>query len=118
MNYLSNITAAPLQQQNIVLPDGTTFSMTIYYVPMQYGWYITNLTYGTFILNSVRITNNANMLYQWQNLIPFGLACFSNSQREPSLQQDFLSKSSNLYVLTQAECEAYAAYIRGGSLPS
>lgn len=118
MNYISNITSNALQQQNIVLPDGTTFSMTMYYVPLQYGWFFTNITYKTFVLNSVRITNNPNMLYQFQNLIPFGIACFSASQREPSQQEDFLSGASKLYVLTEEECSAYADYIRGGELPS
>lgn len=118
MNLINNITAYPNQQITFVLGDGTTFQLSLYYVPMQYGWFITNLTYGTFVLNNIRITNNANMLYQWQNLIPFGLACFSPSQREPSQLQDFSSGASNLYVLTKAECEAYAAYIRGGALPA
>lgn len=118
MNLLSNITSDPYQQLTVVLADGSTFVMTLYYVPMQNCWFITNLTYGTFVINSLRITTNPNMLYQWQNIIPFGLACFSPSEREPTEQQDFVSKASSLYVLTKAECEAYAAYIRGGALPS
>ena len=118
MNYLSNITGNPLQLETVSLPSGSNFTMTLYYVPMQIGWFITNLTYGSFTLNSIRITNNPNMLYQWQNILPFGLACFSSSQREPTQLQDFVSGASSLYILSQAECEAYAAYIKGGSLPS
>lgn len=118
MLLIPNITAAPLQTGTFVLGDGTTFTYSLYYVPMQYGWFFTNITYQSFVLNSLRVTNNANMLYQWQNLIPFGIACFSPAQREPSQQQDFSSGASNLYVLNQAEVLAYAAYIRGGPLPS
>ena len=58
------------------------------------------------------------MLYQFQNQIPFGLACFSKANREPQLQQDFVSGASSLYILTQAECQEYATYIQGGLLPS
>lgn len=118
MNLINNISAYPNQNINFVLADGTNFQMSLYYVPMQYGWFITNLTYNDFVLNSIRITNNTNMLYQWQNILPFGLGCFSPSQREPSQLQDFSSGASNLYVLSQEECEAYAAYIRGGALPA
>lgn len=118
MNLINTITSYPLQQQTFVLADGTTFNMTMYYVPMQNGWFITNLTYKTFVVNSIRITNNANMLYQWQNLLPFGLACFSVSQREPSQQQDFASGASALYVLTAAECQAYTSYLQTGTTPS
>lgn len=115
---ITNITDAPNQTQTLILPNGNSFTLTLYYIDLQYGWFITNLTYGTFILNSVRVTNNPNMLYQWQNLIPFGLACFSPSLREPTQLQDFASGASNLYVLTQAECQAYAAYLSGGPLPA
>lgn len=85
---------------------------------MQYGWFITNLTYQDFVLNGLRITNNPNMLYPWINQIPFGIGCFSSSQREPTQQQDFLSGASSLYLLTQDECEAYASYLAGGELPA
>lgn len=118
MNKIVNITDDPLQTQTIILPNGNVFTYAMYYIPNQYGWFFNNITYGSFVLNSLRITNNANMLYQWQNLLPFGIACFSVSKREPTQQQDFLSGASSLYVLTQAECQAYAAYIRGGALPA
>ena len=118
MNQIVNITSDALQNQTMILADGTTFSYTMYYVPNQYGWFFNNITYGSFVLNSIRITNNANMLYQWQNLIPFGIACFSTSDREPSQQQDFASGYSNLYVLSQAECQSLKTYIQGGAKPS
>lgn len=85
---------------------------------MQFGWFFTNITYGSFVLNGLRITNLPNMLFQFQNKIPFGLACFSKANREPSLQDDFVSGNSKLYILTQAECEEYDTYVRLGTLPS
>lgn len=118
MQQILSISDYVNQTQTIVLPNGNTFTFTLYYVPLQYGWFITNLTYGSFILNSIRVTNNPNMLLQWQNLIPFGLACFSTSLREPSQQEDFVSGASSLWVLTQVECEAYQAYLNGGPLPA
>lgn len=108
----------PLIQQTLVLPNGNIFTLTLYFVPMQAGWFINNLTYGEFVINGMRICNNPNMLYQWQNIIPFGLACFSTDNREPSLQQDFFSEASKLYILTQEECQQYQDYINGGVLPS
>lgn len=118
MLQIQKITDDPLQTQTIVLPAGDSFTFTMYYVPLQYGWFITNFVYGSFVLNGLRICNNPNMLYQWQNLLPFGLACFTASNREPTQQEDFVSGASNLYILTQAEVLAYTAYINGGSLPA
>lgn len=113
MFQINQITDDSLQNQNLVLPDGTVISLTIYFVPMQYGWFITELTYGTFTLNGLRICNSPNMLHQFKNQIPFGLACFSTASREPSLQQDFSSGASQLFVLTAAEVAQYSEFLSG-----
>lgn len=82
---------------------------------MQYGWFINNLTYGTFVLNGLRITNNPNILYQWSNQIPFGLACLTRQLREPSQQEDFSSGVSKIYLLNEAEVQAYVEFLKNGS---
>lgn len=115
MFLIENITDAPLQAQNLTLPDSSIVSLTIYFVPMQQGWFIRNLTYNNFILNGLRITNNGNMLLQYQNLIPFGLACFSTGNREPSLQQDFSSGASRLYILDQVDVQSFYTFLKLGS---
>lgn len=113
MNQVTNISTNALQQQTIILDDGSTFTFTMYFVSMQAGWFITELTYGTtFTLRGLRITNSVNMLNQWRNIIPFGLGCISTANREPSLLQDFSSQASKLYVLTQAECQQYAEILQ------
>jgi hypothetical protein len=114
MYIIQNITSDALQNQTLVLPDGTSFSLTIYFVPMQYAWFITQLVYGSFTLQGMRITNSPNMLNQFVNQLPFGLACYSNANREPSQQQDFSSGASTLYVLTQAEAQEYLEFLKLG----
>lgn len=118
MISINNITDYPNQQLSVVIEDGSSFTMKLYYMPQQQGWFINNLVYGDFTLNGLRITNNPNMLLQWKNLIPFGLACFSKANREPTLQQDFYSGASTLYVLSAQEVADYYSYIEGGALPS
>ncbi len=108
MFLVQQITTDPRQQMTLVLPDGSSLTMTIYFVPMQNGWFITNLTYKTFILNGFRVVVSPNMLNQYRNKIPFGLACYSVDNREPSLQEDFSSFACNLYILSEAECNQYA----------
>lgn len=114
MYLIQQITNDPYQTQDLVLPDGTVVSLTLYFIPMQYGWFITNLTYGNFVLNGVRISNSPNILYQFKNQIPFGLACFSKGNREPSLQDDFSSGASQLFILSAAEVQAYSEFLSGG----
>ena len=112
MLLLDKITNDPYQTQTVVLPDGNSFILTLYFAPMQYAWNITELTWNDFTIKGFRITNQPNMLQQWKNLIPFGLACFSNEDREPTLQNDFSSGQSKLYVLTSEEVEEYTEYLK------
>lgn len=112
MKIITQLSAAPLQKQTIVINDGTSFTFTIYFVPLQTGWFITELTYGTFILRGLRVTNSPNMLNQFRNNIPFGLGCLSTGNREPSQQQDFSSGASKLLILSHAETVEFADYLK------
>jgi len=115
MNLIQQITSAASQSQQITLSDGTILTLQLQFIPIQQGWYITSLTYQSFTLSGFRISNSGNILHQYRNQIPFGIACFSNDQREPSLQQDFSSGNSNLYLLSAAETLAYAEYLLGNT---
>lgn len=114
MFQIQNITQDAKQKQTLVLPDGTFIQLSIRFIELQGGWFITELVYQDFILAGVRITNSPNVLHQYRNQIPFGLACFSDQQREPTLIQDFQSGASKMYILTQAECDEYTNYLSGG----
>lgn len=115
MFLIQQVTADALQQQVLVLPDGTNFQMTLYFRPIQQGWFINQLAFGDrFELNGLRVTNSPNMLNQFRNLIPFGLGCFSANNREPSQSQDFSSGASKLYALSAAEVRQYAEFLALG----
>lgn len=113
MYEIQQVTSDARQKQNLILPDGSILSLTIYFIPMQYGWFITELIYEGFVLNGVRITNSPNILHQFKNQIPFGLACFSKSGREPSQKEDFSSGASKLYILTEEEVRYYSEQLSG-----
>ena len=111
MRLIQQVTSDTRQKQSITLPDGSIVQLSIYFMPMQYGWFIDELVYGDFILKGLRITNSPNMLRQWKNKLPFGLACISKGDREPMLQEDFSSGNSNLYLLSEDEVQAYEDYL-------
>ena len=114
MYLIQQVSNDPLQAQTLILPDGTSLLMTTYFRPLQLGWFITNLTYGTFVLNGYRIVTSPNMLYQFQNQLPFGLACFSTQNREPSQQDDFISGACQLFLLSSDEVAEYAELLTNG----
>lgn len=114
MRIVQRVSANPWQRQSLALDDGTTFSLELYFRPMQQGWFINELVYGDFVLRGTRVVSIPNMLNQWRNLLPFGLGCFSVANRDPQLQEDFISGAATLYVLSAAEVTEYAEYLRLG----
>lgn len=111
MNLINQITQDARQRQIVPLDDGTSFEISLYYIPMQLGWFIEEIIYGDFKLESMRVVNSPNMLFQFKNFLPFGLACISIDNREPSQKEDFSSGQSQLFVLTQIEMKEYEAYL-------
>lgn len=111
MNKINQVTNDTRQRQTVPLDDGSTFEIAIYFMPMQYGWFIEELIYGDFKITCMRIVNSPNILHQFKNQLPFGLACISNEDREPALQDDFSSGASSLFVLSSTEVKEYEDYL-------
>ena len=113
MYKISEVTDDAFQQMNLTLDSGKQLILTIQFIEQQYGWVVTELNYdnNSFVLNGLKIVNSGNMLNQFRNIIPFGLACQTAGNREPALLEDFTQGSSFLYILTQSECIEYADLI-------
>lgn len=115
MYLITRISSAPLQNMNLILPDSTVVHLTLYFMPQQFGWFFTNITYNTFTLNSLRVCNSPNMLLQFQNQIPFGIACYSSNNREPTQQEDFLSGASRLYLLGRTDMVQVYSFLQSSA---
>jgi hypothetical protein len=113
MKLIQQFSAEPKQLITMILSDGSRFSIDVEYKPLQYGWFIVSLVYGDFSVSNLRIVTSPNMLYQFRNLIPFGLACFTEQNQEPTFTQDFASGRSKLYVLSAAELVVYEDILNG-----
>src|SRR4051794_17428425 len=103
MRLIQGFTQDALQNQKLILPDGTSLSLTLKFVPMQYSWFIESLTYNNFTLRGYRLSTSPNMLHQYKNQIPFGLACYTIDNGEAKLQPDLTSGYAVLYLLTAEE---------------
>jgi hypothetical protein len=111
MKQIQGITKDAKQLHTIQLDDGSEFSISIEYKEMQYGWFITELIHEDFILRGIQVTNNPNILRQFKNRIPFGLACFSKDDRDPYFIEDLNEQHSKLYILSETEVEAYEEFL-------
>ena len=98
MNVLTGLTDQPAQNSQISLPDGTLANLTLYYRQNQLGWFY-DLSYGSFAVNGQRLVTSPNVLYQFQNEIPFGLAMLVESDSEPLSQNVFVDGTGTLVLL-------------------
>lgn len=113
MYQVQQIQAAPNQSFPVTLENGIQMNFDLYFSPMQQCWFITSMTYLGFEVHGLKVSNNPNMLRQWEDLIPFGMACFSQSDREPALLEDFFNGNSKLYILSQDEVSQYTEFLSG-----
>jgi hypothetical protein len=115
MDVVDSITADSKQKQTLSLTNGASIIIQMEYKPLQSSWYFTSIAYGDFEITNIRICSSPNMLHQFKNKIPFGIAIKSIGNFEPTQQQDFLSKRSVMYILNSDETEAYYRYLQGGT---
>ena len=121
MLKIKGITDDFKQSKQITLPDETTFTLRIEYIPLQIGWFVNEITYDPpvraplpnriFTVRSIRITKNLNLLQSYRNLIPFGIACLSQEAQEPTHIEDFISGNYGLYLLTKEDLDDYQTFV-------
>lgn len=115
MDVVESISADAKQKQTLSLTSGASITIQMEYKPLQSSWYFTSIAYGDFEITNLRICTSPNILHQFKNQIPFGIAITSVGNFEPTQQQDFLSKRSTMYILDSTETEEYYRYLQGGT---
>ena len=113
MLRINGITNDSKQRFSIPLENDESAEITLSYNPRTQSWVIVSLQHREFILNGYKIYNSRNFLHQFRNLIPFGLACISQDDREPMLIDDFSSGNSVIYVLNSEETISYWRELSG-----
>ena len=78
---------------------------------MQMGWFINEIIYGTFKAEGIRVSVGYNLLHQFRNKIPFGIACFTKSNTEPTNIKSFSSGDAELFILTKDEVNLYSEFL-------
>lgn len=113
MYKVQKISDYPKQTKTFNLPGGDRVSFTIYFVPMQKSWYITNLVSGDNVINGIKVVTNPNILRAYKNILGFGLACYSTEGRDPQFVEDFIEGKNTLYILSKEEVDAYEDLLSG-----
>ena len=111
MQILDTISNDAKQKHTILLEtDNTPVVIRLIYKPTQIGWFI-DVEYETknFAVHGLRVTTNLNILNQWRNIIPFGIACYCEDAQEPLSIEDFLVGRAKLAVLDEDEVQQIIA---------
>lgn len=109
MTKIQGISTDALQNFTVALADGTTFNMTLAFKPLQQGWFI-SVSYGAFSVTNMRVCCVYNILEQFSEQIPFGIACFTTQNQEPMFPQDFAASNAALCVLDETDVANLEAY--------
>lgn len=115
MVTIDNISDDSSQKISISLDDGTVVVLTLNYRPAIQRWTVdvVRTDSSEFEVNGLMICVHPNLLRQWRNLIPFGLACTTIDGVDPIDINDFVSGRATLYILGSDNVTAIESAIMG-----
>ena len=113
MKQVQGITDQPKQATFLVLADGSKVTWYLQYKPQQKGWFY-DIAWGNVTINGQRLVASPNILRQFINVLPFGIACVTAGNVDPINQSDFVDGTAELVLLegtdiSNVETAAYGA---------
>jgi hypothetical protein len=110
VNKITVLTDDPNQSMILKLEDGTMVDFNLNYYTEQRGWFY-SLTYNTFSLKNRRLVVSPNMLRNYRNVLPFGIACNTSDGYEPVFVDDFKNGRASFFLLNPTDVLAVESFI-------
>lgn len=104
MQQLNNLSDDANQLVTYVLDDGSTVQMTFVFRPAIGRWTV-DVSHSEVTLYGVNVCLSPNMLRQWKNIIPFGIAILSNNGLDPFQITDFIDGTVTVNMLSADEVQ-------------
>lgn len=113
MTQIDNLTNFSNQQVVLILTDGTSAVLNLIFNAATQRWTM-NVQYLTKIINGIGLCTFPNILRQWKNIFPFGLAVITADQTDPFTVNDFITGRVKMYLLNsddvkQVEIDVFTA---------
>lgn len=102
MNKIDNLGDEANQLTRIVLDDGSIVLLNFIYRGATQRWTV-NITRNDFTVNDINLCVHPNLLRDFRENIPFGLALISTDGGDPVLINDFTSGRITMYTLSAAD---------------
>jgi len=104
MLIVNCITNDPMQQFVLDGIPGIQISVLLRFLPRIQIWNM-DITSGSFTAQGIPLVASPNLLRQWRNIIPFGMACANIYKLDPYQLNDFVSGNSTLYLLDSTDVQ-------------
>lgn len=101
MRQITGLTNDTKQQFDAVIEGYDVANIYLEYKPNQFGWFM-DVTWGEFSTNNLRVTVGPNILRQFKNIIPFGIAISGVDSVDPVTVDDWLGHNV-FYILDETD---------------
>ena len=98
MLIINGLTNDAMQQLTLDGIPGVEINVTLRFMPRIQIWNM-DVAYGSFLAQGIPVLCSPNLLRQWRNIIPFGIACSNIYQLDPYTIIDFVNGNSTFYLL-------------------
>lgn len=115
MTLIDNITSQSNQVTQVVLADGSIMTLTLIFTAAIQRWTF-HVQHPKLVLSGLNLCLHPNILREWRNLIPFGLACNTITGVDPIDVEAFSSGRAQLYALSAADVQLVEQNVFGGVL--
>ena len=112
MNQVTGLTSDYRQSFQILTQDGEVVYFNLYYYMTQQSWFF-DFTYKDYTCNCERVVLTPNALRHLKNIIPFGIAFYSNDKVEPIFVDDFETGRVQMLILNNEEVKEVELNIYG-----
>ena len=102
MRQLTKLTSSANQRYNVITENCVSFVLTLEYHPRTYAW-VASIQYGDLQIDGFTLVVSPNILRQFLNNVPFGLAVVSTDDLDPLYIDDFSTQRVTVFVLSAAE---------------
>ena len=102
MIRITKLTNASKQKVLVIAEDGAQVLLELTYSSTQEAWNM-SLTYLDFVANGIQLTVSPNILHNFNNILPFAIACNSVDGFEPKYIDDFSDGRITLFMLSGSE---------------
>lgn len=104
MIFIDRISNAPKQSYTLNGPNNEQIKFFLWYAPSQQTWFF-SIQYLDITIRGLQFVVGPNILRNYRNLIPFGLAVTSIDGLDPLYISDFTVGRISAFLLSQAEVD-------------